>query len=88
MAKLLHNLLLLRHSTRYLGHFEMKTIILTLFVTLKLSCGSGFAQQTTELTGVQDSLSKLSSKIWKQKTDSARLKSNEIFLKRCFHFYT
>ncbi len=82
MAKLLHNLLLLRHSTRYLGHFEMKTIILTLFVTLKLSCGSGFAQQTTELTGVQDSLSKLSSKIWKQKTDSARLKSNEIFLKR------
>jgi hypothetical protein len=58
---------------------EMKIAILTAFLTLLLIANCIRAQSVSLKPEVQDSLSKISSLIWKQKTDSARLKANFIF---------
>jgi hypothetical protein len=59
----------------------MKITILSLFLVLFFKVNSGFSQSVNTNTGLQDSLGKLSSRIWKQKPDSNRLKANEIFFK-------
>jgi hypothetical protein len=59
----------------------MKTTILSSFLTLFFIVNSAFSQSVYSNSGIQDSLSKLSSRIWKQKPDSNRLKANEIFFK-------
>jgi hypothetical protein len=59
----------------------MKITILSLFLVLFFKVNSGFSQSVNTNTGLQDSLGKLSSRIWKQKPDSNRLKTNEIFFK-------
>jgi hypothetical protein len=57
----------------------MKNRLLTTFLALLFAANFTLAQSITNVTGIQDSLSKLSSKIWKQKTDSCRLQANSIF---------
>lgn len=59
----------------------MKIAILTIFLTLLVLKNSICAQSLNNM-GVQDSLSKLSSRIWKQKSDSARLHANAIFINK------
>jgi hypothetical protein len=59
----------------------MKITTLSSFLTLFFIVNSGFSQSVNTNTGLQDSLSTLSSRIWKQKPDSNRLKANEIFYK-------
>jgi hypothetical protein len=61
----------------------MKINILTAVFSLVLITNCAFTQSVTN-NSIQDSLSKLSSLIWKQKTDSARTLANEIFFKK-FH---
>jgi hypothetical protein len=61
----------------------MKINILTAVFSLVLITNCAFTQSVTN-NSVQDSLSKLSSLIWKQKTDSARTLANKIFFKK-FH---
>ena len=60
----------------------MKNIILSGVVALIFASNSGFAQSVSNHTGIQDSLSILSSGIWKQKTDSSRLQANADFFKK------
>ena len=58
---------------------------LTFFVTILIvfACSKYATSQTISTNPViQDSLSLLSSKIWKQKTDSAKLTANDIFFKK------
>lgn len=57
----------------------MKNVILLMVLALFFASHDGFAQSITNTSGIQDSLSKLSSQIWKQKTDSSRLQANTIF---------
>jgi len=59
----------------------MKITILSSCLTLFFIVNSAFSQSVNNNSGIQDSLSKLSSRIWKQKPDSNRLKANEIFFK-------
>jgi hypothetical protein len=54
------------------------TAILTLFLIANHTC----AQTVNKNSEIQDSLSKLSSVIWKQKTDSARLQASDIFFRK------
>ena len=60
----------------------MKINIVSFFFTLFIIVNSAFSQSDINNSGLQDSLSKLSSRIWKQKPDSNRLKANEIFFKK------
>ncbi|MFA5973122.1 MAG: hypothetical protein WC780_12285 [Lentimicrobiaceae bacterium] len=60
----------------------MKISILTFILALFCFTEYSVAQSVNNNSGVQDSLSKLSSLIWKQKTDTARLKANEVFLNK------
>lgn len=60
----------------------MKITILTAILTLLLITQFTSAQSVSINSGIQDSLSKLSSSIWKQKTDSARLRANTIFFSK------
>lgn len=60
----------------------MKNILLYGFLALFFLANAGFAQSVANPSGIQDSLSKLSSGIWKQKTDSSRLQANADFLKK------
>jgi len=59
----------------------MKNLIISTVLVLFIAINSGFAQSINNTSGLQDSLSKLSSKIWKQKTDSSRLLVNSTFFK-------
>jgi hypothetical protein len=59
----------------------MKISIFSLSLALFFNVNSGFSQSFNTNIGLQDSLSKLSSWIWKQKSDSNRVKANEIFFK-------
>jgi len=59
----------------------MKIIVLTFILALFLYTDSAFAQPVNNKSGIQDSLSNLSAIIWKQKTDSSRLKANDYFFK-------
>jgi hypothetical protein len=61
---------------------EMKITILSAFLILLFITNCICAQSVSNNPGVQDSLSKLSSCIWKQKTDSARLQANAIFMNK------
>lgn len=60
----------------------MKYSILYLVLVLFFASHLAFAQTVVNASGMQDSLSKLISVIWKQKTDSSRLKSNTIFFNK------
>ena len=60
----------------------MKITLLSSFLTFFFIVNCAFSQSVSNNFGVQDSLSKLSSLIWKQKSDSNRLKTNEIFFKK------
>jgi len=57
----------------------MKITIPSIFISLLLNTYCALAQPVGNSSGLQDSLSKLSSLIWKQKTDSGSLKANEVF---------
>ncbi|MDO9256839.1 MAG: hypothetical protein Q7U54_15070 [Bacteroidales bacterium] len=59
----------------------MKNRLIPAVLALFFASNCAFAQSTANATGIQDSLSKLSSKIWKQKTDSSRLQANAVFFK-------
>jgi len=60
----------------------MKIIILSAFLALIFVTNYSSAQSVNNTSGIQDSLSKLSSAIWKQKTDSGRLQANYIFFEK------
>lgn len=62
----------------------MKLRTLVCFTLIFLCAQSVSAQFIDTITGIQDSLSRLSSQIWKQKSDSAQLKSSEIFFNRFY----
>jgi len=57
----------------------MKNRLLSTVVALFFATNCAFSQTLINSTGIQDSLSKLSSRIWKQKTDSSRLIANALF---------
>lgn len=57
----------------------MKKISLFTVLALFFASNSIFAQTFPVTSGIQDSLSKLSSQIWKQKSDSSRLQANTHF---------
>jgi len=61
---------------------EMKIISLSTVLAFFVITNHVYAQSVTKNSDIQDSLSKLSSVIWKQKTDSARLQANDIFFRR------
>lgn len=60
----------------------MKFYLLASVLTLVLFTKCAFAQPVNNASGIQDSLSKLSSVIWKQKTDSSCLLANTIFFNK------
>jgi hypothetical protein len=60
----------------------MKIIILNAILILLLITQFTSAQSVSINSGIQDSLSELSSSIWKQKTDSARLRANAAFFNK------
>jgi len=60
----------------------MKIISLSTVLAFFVITNHVYAQSVTKNSDIQDSLSKLSSVIWKQKTDSARLQANDIFFRR------
>ncbi len=60
----------------------MKFLILSSILTFFFITDCAYSQPAGSYPGLQDSLSSLSSLIWKQKTDSARLIANEIFFKK------
>ena len=60
----------------------MKITIPAILITFLLCANYALAQQVDNIPGIQDSLSKLSSLIWKQKTDSGSLKANEVFFRK------
>jgi hypothetical protein len=60
----------------------MKISFITVALSLFFAANFAFGQSNTNISGIQDSLSKLSSIIWKQKTDSGRLQANSIFFKK------
>ena len=62
----------------------MKNLILSGVLALFFASNGGFAQSATTSALIQDSLSKLSSRIWKQKTDSGRMQANTVFFNK-FH---
>jgi hypothetical protein len=61
---------------------EMKNRLLSAVLALFFAANCASAQSITNSSEIQDSLSRLSSKIWKQKTDSNRLLANTIFFKQ------
>jgi hypothetical protein len=78
-AKLLLNTILLLFIQYYLNHPEMKIFLFFALFVLLLFTESIYSQSVDNSSGIQDSLSKLSSLIWKQKTDSGRLHANLTF---------
>ena len=60
----------------------MRNILLSMILALFFTANGSYAQTVGNKSGIQDSLSKLSIKIWKQKTDSDRLQANNIFLRK------
>jgi hypothetical protein len=60
----------------------MRNIILSIVLALFFITNWASAQTDGNKSGIQDTLSKLSTKIWKQKTDSSRLQANSIFFKK------
>lgn len=60
----------------------MKRILVFTVLVLLFATNSTSAQTVSGTSGIQDSLSELSSKIWKQKSDSNRLQSNYVFFKK------
>lgn len=61
---------------------EIKISIQVIILALFFASNCTFAQSVTNTSGIEDSLSKLSSLIWKQKTDSGRLQANYLFFKK------
>jgi len=57
----------------------MKIASISVLLSLLLATQILFAQSVNIKPGIQDSLSKISSLIWKQKTDSARIQASDIF---------
>ncbi len=62
----------------------MKSVKLTILLLLSLLAENSFAQAVSSYVGIQDSLTKVCSIIWKQKTDSGRLQANDVFFRQ-FH---
>jgi len=60
----------------------MRNILLFIILVSFFTTNLAYSQPVANTSGIQDTLSKLSSKIWKQKTDSDRLLANTIFLKK------
>jgi len=60
----------------------MKISIILAFVILLGISNYSLAQTTNQNREIQDSLSKLSSAIWKQKTDVARVQASDIFFEK------
>lgn len=60
----------------------MKNILLYSVLALLFTTNWTYCQAVGNIPGIQDSLSKVSAKIWKQKTDSGRLQVNTIFFKK------
>jgi hypothetical protein len=60
----------------------MKLIIFSALLFMLLTIESICAQPVNNIQGIQDSLSKMSSLIWKQRTDSARLQASDIFFQK------
>ena len=60
----------------------MKIGFLSAVLILFFETNCAVAQSINFTSGIQDSLSKLSSIIWKQKTDSNRLQANSAFIKK------
>lgn len=60
----------------------MKNIFITIVLIQVFAINYCFAQSINNTKEIQDSLSKFSSRIWKQKTDSSRLQANSIFFKK------
>lgn len=58
----------------------MKIKIITTILVLLFISDCTFSQSVTTKSQMQDSLSKISTLIWKQKTDSSKLQTNNIFL--------
>ena len=69
-------------NPKLLKIFEMKKFILSALLVLFIMLNSVCSQSVSNSFGIQDSLSKLSSLIWKQKTDSGRIQVNYIFFKK------
>ena len=69
-------------NPKLLKIFEMKTVILSAVLALLFLTNSVCSQSVNNTHRIQDSLSKLSSIIWKQKTDSSRLQANYIFIEK------
>jgi hypothetical protein len=78
-AKLLLNTILLPFIQYYLNRPEMKILLFSALLMSLLWAESTYSQPVNNSSGIQDSLSKLSSLIWKQKTDSGRLNANLSF---------
>ncbi len=62
--------------------FEMKISILALSLAFILTFQSAIGQSFDNNSAIQDSLSKLSILIWKQKSDTARLQASDILFKK------
>lgn len=62
----------------------MKLIKLYALIIIMLAAEGSFSQIVISNPGIQDSLSKISSLIWKQKSDSARLAISDVFFSE-FH---
>ncbi len=60
----------------------MKIIIISVILILFFVSDCAFSQSATSKSEIQDSLSKLSTLIWKQKTDSDKLQVNTVFFTR------
>jgi len=60
----------------------MKISFLSVVLILYFATNFAFGQSISNTSGIRDSLSKLSSIIWKQKTDSGRLQANSNFIKK------
>jgi hypothetical protein len=81
-AKLPVKIILLSFTHNLLKNSEMKITLLSILITFFVFTNSALAQAVNNTSGIQDSLSKLSSLIWKQKTDSGSLNANEVFYRK------
>jgi len=62
--------------------YLVKAVFLFSFAVLVFITENAYCQSDNNNSAIQDSLSKLSAVIWKQKTDSGRLVANDIFFQK------
>ena len=79
VAKLPVKIILLPMLNKIMKISLVKAAFLIHFTFFVLFAEMAYSQFNSNNDAVQDTLSKLSSVIWKQKTDSARFAANEIF---------